>query len=122
MMRMTMLVALATTMGATPAITQDKGEELSPTAYKAMAAGDYDAAERKLRETAREDVGARINLAQIFADTGREREALVLLRSVLDNDDIALEGIEGDILSSHRVATVLLQRMGSPERMATAGR
>lgn len=120
----TAIIFAATLLTATPVIAQQApaqpAKDLSVTAYEAMSAGDYSAAEERLRETARTDVGARINLAQIFADTGREREALILLRSVLDNRDIALEGVDGDIMSSHRVANVLLQRMGATERMADA--
>ena len=117
----TLFVALAATaLSATPALAQEPSYEPSKTAFAEMMAGDYDAAEKKLLETAKTDVGARINLAQIFARKGKMREALILLRSVKDNDDIALEGVDGDILSSHQIADVLLQRMGARDAMAAA--
>ena len=104
---------------ATPAMAQDSGFARPDVAFEEMMAGDYEAAEAKLLQTARTDVGARINLAQIFAKKGKMREAMILLRSVRDNDDIALEGAEGQILSSHRVADALLQRMGAREALAS---
>ena len=110
----------ATFLSASPAMAQDRTPDENQTAFAEMMAGDYDAAEKKLLESARTNVGARINLAQIFARQGKMREALVLLRSVKDNDDIALEGVEGDILSSHQVADVLMQRMGARDAMAAA--
>ena len=110
----------ATLLSVSPATAQDRTPDENQTAFAEMMAGDYDAAEKKLLESARTNVGARINLAQIFARQGKMREALVLLRSVKDNDDIALEGVEGDILSSHQVADVLMQRMGARDAMAAA--
>ncbi|MEN3971647.1 hypothetical protein WJS89_03085 [Sphingomicrobium sp. XHP0235] len=122
MKRILALTAAAAAFAA-PAAAQDKGFGGPDIAFEEMMAGNYDAAERKLLQSARTDVGARINLAQVFAMKGKEREALILLRSVKDNDDIALEGAEGEILSSHRVADVLLARMGeSPAYMASAER
>ncbi|WP_265563553.1 hypothetical protein [Sphingomicrobium arenosum] len=121
MRRLTLAAAALTAMTATPALAQQGGYG-SDTAFEEMMAGDYDRAERKLLESARTDVGARINLAQIFASSGRERQAAILLRSVMTNDDIALEGVDGRILSSHDVAQTLLGRMGQAEMLASAER
>lgn len=119
-MKILFAAAAIAALSISPAAAQERGYEPSETAFAEMMAGDYDAAERKLLETARTDVGARINLAQIFERKGKTREALVLLRSVKENDDIVLEGVDGDILSSHQVADVLLLRMGARDAMASA--
>lgn len=116
---LTLAAAVLTAMTATPALAQQGGYGTPDTAFEEMMAGDYDAAETKLLESARTDVGARINLAQIFATSGRERQAAVLLRSVMQNDDIPLEGVDGRILSSHDVAETLLGRMGATEMLAS---
>ncbi|MCJ8190286.1 hypothetical protein [Sphingomicrobium aestuariivivum] len=119
---LTLAAAVLTAMTATPALAQPGGYGTPDTAFEEMMAGDYDAAETKLLESARTDVGARINLAQIFATSGREPQAAVLLRSVMQNDDIPLEGVDGRILSSHDVAETLLGRMGATEMLASNGR
>ncbi|MCM8557210.1 hypothetical protein [Sphingomicrobium sediminis] len=120
-MKKLLAAAFAATLTATPALAQDAGG-YGNTAHKEMLAGDYEEAERELRSAALTDVGARINLAQIFAKTDREAEALILLRSVLENDDILLETVDGELISSHDVADVLMARMGAGSMMASAER
>ena len=80
----------------------------------ALARGDYAAAERAIAAQQRlfpRDADLLINLAQVYARTGRTAEAARLYREVAAQPDDALDLPDGRVASSHALAGKGLQRL-----------
>lgn len=94
---------------ATPAMAADR------TAYQAIAAGDYATAEQALT-TERRIFPRRpelmINLAAVYARTGRASEAASLYRAALTAQDVEMAMPDGAVASSRAVAQRGLDRLG----------
>jgi Tfp pilus assembly protein PilF len=96
-----MLIFGLVTSLATPALARDR------TGYQAIAAGDYASAEKTLVAERRIFPGRpelMINLATVYARTGRVSEAASLYRAALASDSVEMAMPDGDVNSSHAVA------------------
>ena len=94
---------------ATPALAADR------TGFQAIAAGDYRAAEETLVNERRifpRRPELMINLAAVYARTGRAAEAASLYRAALSADDVEMAMPNGNVASSRRVAQRGLDRLG----------
>lgn len=116
MRKMALAVTIASAAVAVPAIAADRA------AYQAIAAGDYATAEQALT-TERRIFPRRpelmINLAAVYARTGRSTEAASLYRAALTADDVEMVMPDGAVASSRAVAQRGLDRLGG---VALAGR
>jgi Flp pilus assembly protein TadD len=103
------LTLIGATMLATPAIAADR------TGYHSIVAGDYAAAEQTL-VTERRIFPRRpelmINLATVYARTGRTSEAAALYRAALTSDEVEMAMPDGAVASSHAVAQRGLEKLG----------
>ncbi len=98
-------IVLAAPLALTPAAQAQTVEQ--PNAHLAIAAGDYDLAERQLLAEqrifpARPEV--MLNLAAVYARTGRVAEARALYHRVLALKPVAMDLSDGEIDASHAVA------------------
>jgi len=108
----TLAMAVAVTAGA-PAMAKEK------LANAAIMAGDYGAAERILVDQPRaykQLPEMMLNLAFVYAQTGRQAEAGVLYREVLKQPDVDLDNSIGSSLSSHEMAKIGLSRLSLASR------
>ncbi len=99
-------VALA---AATPAVASDR------TSYRAIAAGDYQTAEKTLLAERRifpQRPELMINLATVYARTGRLTEAASLYRGALAEDPVDMALPNGAVETSHAVAQRGLDSLG----------
>ena len=99
-MRTVLVLGLAASL-AGPALARDR------TGYQAISAGDYDAAEKTLVAERRIFPGRpelMINLATVYARTGRVSEAASLYRAALTTDPIEMAMPDGGVASSRDVA------------------
>lgn len=108
-MRKTIVALIGAATLATPALASDR------TGYQAIAAGDYSAAEATL--TAERRIFPRrpelmINLATVYARTGRTAEAASLYRAALSAADVEMAMPDGAVTSSRLVAQRGLDRLG----------
>lgn len=126
-MRISMMLVMASAWLAAPAEagqTINAEAALSRTGYHAIAAGDLAAATREL-EAQRRIFPARpelmLNLAAVYAHTGRIAEARELYDRVLRRPAVAMDMPDGSILPSHVVAARGAARLGlQPEaKLAT---
>lgn len=93
--------AVVAMLAAMPATAQVR------TGYTAIAAGSLSAAERTLtreREMFPERPELMLNLAAVYARTGRTAEARALYGDVLSRDAIEMELGNGSVESSHLLA------------------
>lgn len=101
--------ALALTSGA--AAAQEHAVRVS---HAAIASGDLASAERMLLNE-RKIYGARpevlLNLAAVYARSGRGVEASALYREVLAQDDVTMDLSGGRTASAHAIARVGLSRL-----------
>lgn len=100
-MRTMIMFALAAGIAATPVTAGDR------TGYRAIAAGDYAAAEKTLVNELRifpDRPELMINLGTVYARTGRVTEAASLYRAALAVDPVAMDMPDGAVTSSHAVA------------------
>jgi Flp pilus assembly protein TadD len=108
-MRKVMLAVAATmVVGAGSAVAQER------TGYQAIAAGDLSAAEATIeRERAifPQRPELMLNLAAVYARTGRTAEARALYTDVLQREGVDLELGDGSAVSSHLVAKRGLARL-----------
>jgi Flp pilus assembly protein TadD len=108
-MRMVVLAVAATMIaGAGSAVAQER------TGYQAIAAGDLATAEATIaRERAifPQRPELMLNLAAIYARTGRVAEARALYADVLQRDGVDLELGDGSAVSSHLIAKRGLARL-----------
>ncbi len=98
-------IVLAAPLAVTPAVQAQSVEQ--PNAHLAIAAGDYDLAERQLLAEqrifpARPEV--MLNLAAVYARTGRVAEARALYHRVLALKPVAMDVSDGQVIASHAVA------------------
>lgn len=108
-MRMPIIFILAAATLASPALASDR------TGYRAISAGDYRTAEQTLvaeRRIFPHRPELMINLATVYARTGRAAEAVALYRAALDADDVELAMPDGAVASSRMVAQRGLERLG----------
>ncbi|MGE7206626.1 tetratricopeptide repeat protein [Sphingomonas sp. NPDC019816] len=106
-----MLLVAAAGMAA-PAMAQDGWPQR--TGYQEIASGNLAAAERTLlaeRRTNPESPELMLNLAAVYAQTGRASEARALYGAVLNEKAIAMDMPSGAILSSHTVAQTGLRQL-----------
>jgi len=109
------IAAIVTVGVALPAAAQE-----SP-GYRAIAVGDLGAAEQTLVAERRIFPGRpelMLNLAAVYAKTGREAQARVLYDAVIASDPVDLELSNGAVLASHAVARAGLSKLAGA-RVAT---
>ncbi|WP_322965762.1 tetratricopeptide repeat protein [Sphingomonas fuzhouensis] len=114
---MSVLLVAAAGMAA-PAMAQDAWPQR--TGYQDIAAGNFAAAERTLLQERRADPRSpelMLNLAAVYAKTGRAAEARALYGAVLEEKAIAMDMPSGAILSSHTVARSGLRHL--PQTVAS---
>jgi Flp pilus assembly protein TadD len=108
-MRKLIVASVAVTMLAAPALASDR------TGFQAIAAGDYRTAEETLiaeRRIFPRRPELMINLATVYARTGRAAEAASLYRAALDAADVEMAMPDGAVASSRMVAQRGLSRVG----------
>ncbi len=102
------MVALLVIGAAMPAVARDR------TGFKAIASGDMAGAERVLLAERRiypDRPELMLNLAAVYARTGRATDARDLYRAVLDQPTVVLDTPSGATASSHTLATSALTRL-----------
>lgn len=100
-MRTVLTLALVAGCIAAPAAARDR------TGYQAIAAGDYQSAEKTLLAERRifpSRPELMINLATVYARTGRLSQAAALYRTALSTDAVEMAMPDGGVSSSHLVA------------------
>ena len=103
---------------AAPAMAQDSWPQR--TGFQEIAAGNFTAAERTLLEERRTNPNSpelMLNLAAVYAKTGRAADARALYDAVLQEKAIAMDMPSGAILSSHTVARTGLRHL--PQTIAS---
>ncbi|MFL0413909.1 tetratricopeptide repeat protein [uncultured Sphingomonas sp.] len=108
-MRVILLALCGAAIAATPAAASDR------TGYQAISAGDYQAAEATLvaeRRIFPRRPELMINLATVYARTGRIGEAASLYRAALNASDVEMAMPNGEVESSREVAQRGLDRLG----------
>lgn len=99
-MRVMLMLGVAISL-ATPALARDR------TGYQAIAAGNYQAAEKTLLAERRifpSRPELMINLATVYARTGRVSEAASLYRAAAATDPVEMAMPDGGVASSRDVA------------------
>lgn len=94
-----------------PAVARD---DVARTSYQAIAKGQFGAAERKLTAEARifpDRADVLLNLAAVYASTGRPVMAAKVYDRVLAQDDVLMDLSGNRTLSAHRIARIGLQRL-----------
>lgn len=110
-MRTLLFLGLAASLAA-PAIASDR------TGYQAIATGDYQKAEEELlveRRIFPRRPELMINLAAVYARTGRKAEAAALYRTALNSAAVDMALPDGNVSSSHIVAQRGLDSLGGTE-------
>ena len=109
MHKMSMIAALVIAASvAGPAQARDR------VGYQAIAAGSLTQAERTLdaeRAIFPDRPELMLNLAAVYARTGREAQARALYADVLDRGDVAMDLADGSVVSSHALAHKALARL-----------
>jgi Flp pilus assembly protein TadD len=103
-------IALGTCGGAVASNT-DSG-------YSEIARGDYTAAELRLSKEQRmfrHEPDLMLNMAYVYAQTGRLAQARALYRSVLTMPDEMLDMPQGSSMASHDLAKAALLRLNGTE-------
>ncbi|WP_341207872.1 tetratricopeptide repeat protein [uncultured Sphingomonas sp.] len=96
------------TVMATPASGKDR------VGYQAIAAGSLAKAEQTItaeRAIFPERPELMLNLAAIYARTGREAQARTLYAEVLDRDAVAMDMADGSVRTSHQLARTGMARL-----------
>ena len=97
---------------AAPAMAQEGWPQR--TGYQEIAAGNLAAAERPLlaeRRTSPDSPELMLNLAAVYAQTGRVSEARALYGAVLNEKSIAMDMPSGAVVASHAVAQTGLRHL-----------
>jgi Flp pilus assembly protein TadD len=108
-MRRMIIASLLVGLSAAPVMAADR------TGFQAITAGDYSAAEQTLvaeRRIFPRRPELMINLAAVYARTGRSSEAASLYRAALQADDVEMAMPNGAVASSRAVAQRGLDRLG----------
>lgn len=96
------------TMVAAPVMAKDR------VGYQAIAAGSMADAERTIqaeRAIFPERPELMLNLAAVYARTGRDAQARALYGEVLDREPVAMDLADGSVQSSHALAQKGLSRL-----------
>ncbi|MGK6323589.1 tetratricopeptide repeat protein [Sphingomonas sp. DT-51] len=104
------LVGMALMMVAGPAAARDR------VGYQAISAGSLAKAEQTInaeRAIFPERPELKLNLAAVYARTGRAAQARALYGEVLGDAPVAMDLPDGSILSSHLLAQRGLARLGA---------
>ena len=112
-MRKTILFVLATLGAATPVLAAPS--TVDRTGYHAIAAGDLATAEERIvaeRKIFPQRPELMLNLASVYARTGRDSEARALYAAVLARPAVALDLPSGAVESSHDLANRALRLQG----------
>lgn len=94
---------------ASPAFAQTNA-----TAHQAIQAGDYQAAEARLTSELRVHPGRPellLNLATVYARTGRTEQARALFQTVLQRDEVLLDVSSDQVAGSHAIALRALNQL-----------
>lgn len=109
MHRKLMIPALAfAAVVATPAVAKDR------VGYQAIAAGSLAKAEQTIaaeRAIFPDRPELMLNLAAVYARTGREAQARALYGDVLDRAPVAMDMADGSVRTSHELAHVGMSRL-----------
>lgn len=108
---------LAALTSAAPALAQGLAVR---TSHDAIARGDWAKAERVLVAEQRifpDRAEVMLNLAAVYASTGRPALARSTYRDVLSRADVMMDRADGSVVSAHSVAQKGLARL-APERTA----
>jgi Flp pilus assembly protein TadD len=103
---------------AAPAMAQDGAIR---TAHAAIGNGDYDRAEQLLAAERRifpQSPEVLINLAAVYARTGRSTQASTLYRQIMAQPDVLLDLSNDRAVSSHALAQAGLRRVNSLQTAA----
>ncbi|MES2337481.1 MAG: tetratricopeptide repeat protein [Pseudomonadota bacterium] len=103
---------------ASPALAQDGAIR---TAHAAIASGDFIRAEQVLTAEQRvfpDSPEVLINLAAVYARTGRVAQAAALYRHVLSRADVLMDQSGDRTASSHLIARTGLQRVSTLQTAA----
>lgn len=96
------------TVIATPAAAKDR------VGYQAIAAGSLARAEQTItaeRAIFPERPELMLNLAAVYARTGREAQARALYADVLDHEAVAMDLADGSVRTSHQLARIGMARL-----------
>lgn len=110
------LLAVVAVFAATPAWAGER------TAINAIVAGDLQGAERTLVAERRIFPGRpelMLNLAAVYARTGRTDAARILYDKVLASEPVAMDMRSGSVASSHDVARLGIRRLSTPAWLAS---
>lgn len=110
-------VALAASV-ATPALAQDGAVR---TAHDAIVGGNFAKAEQVLiaeRQIYPGSAEVLVNLAAVYAATGRQMQAATLYRQILDRDAVLLDRGDRSTVSSHQIAQAGLGRISAYQTAA----
>ncbi|MCA1199768.1 tetratricopeptide repeat protein [Sphingomonas sp. R647] len=109
-------IVVAAPLALTPAVQAQTTEQ--PNAHLAIAAGDHDLAERQLLAEQRifpTRPEVMLNLAAVYARTGRVSEARALYHRVLAQKPVAMDVSDGQIAPSHIVAQRGIRQLDSQQ-------
>ncbi len=110
--------AVLATLTALPASAQSGAVRV---AHDAFAQGDYARAEAVLTAEQRifpDSPDVLVNLAAVYARTGRVQQAAAVYRQILARQDMLLDASADRTVSSHAVATAGLRRVASLQTAA----
>lgn len=113
-------IVLAAPLALTPAAQAQVRAD--PYAKVAIESGDYATAEHKLLAERRifpERPEVLLNLAAVYAKTGRYAEARVVYDRVLTLDPVAMDVADGEVAPSHLVAHRGLRLIDNAVRQAS---
>ncbi len=117
---MKMMCALAlSTFALTGVTAQEIGYDKDALGYTAMIEGDWQTAERQLAassDSLSDDPAHLLNLAQVYASTGRNAEADAIYARVLAGEDMVLVLSDDRKVSAHNIASSRLARVEQASR------
>ncbi|MEG8040563.1 tetratricopeptide repeat protein [Sphingomonas sp. LR60] len=106
--KLTIAALTLVTVAAAPAVAKDR------VGYQAIAAGSLAKAEQTIdaeRAIFPDRPELMLNLAAVYARTGREAQARALYGDVLDREPVALDMADGSVRTSHELARVGMMRL-----------
>ncbi len=116
-MRIFFSALIVTGLMAMPAYAQTTTIE-DHSGYSQIMSGDFAAAEKMVKKQRNEfpdDADLMLNLAVIYAQTGRINQARSLYNEVLDHADQSLVLAQNRTASAHDIARRGLQRLGTTQ-------
>jgi len=121
-MRVALTLALFAPLAFAAMPAQAQIQDGDRVASAAIAKGDYSGAERMLTQELRiypNRPELLLNLATVYARTGRQADARALYRRVLDQDDVLMDLSADRIAGSHAIAEAGLRQLGGAQVAAT---